>query len=128
MPTWREQGGSTRQWRKTRAYVLRRDRYRCQLRIKGICKVKADCVHHVDGKGSQMEDPSRLAAACTPCNLHIGDPTRPRRDPDSGKVTHHDPPPAPRTAWAVIRVQAIAGAAMPLHIHTTIASSQVTAL
>jgi 5-methylcytosine-specific restriction endonuclease McrA len=88
------EGGSTRKWRKIRLEVLQRDRYRCQLRIAGICRTRADCVHHLFGKAAG--DAKRgLVAACTPCNLHIGDPGR---APSGGKAII-DPPPSPRTAW-----------------------------
>jgi 5-methylcytosine-specific restriction endonuclease McrA len=95
MPGW--EGGSTRAWRKIRAYVLRRDQYRCQLRIAGICKVRANCVHHLDGK-ALGDDPARCVASCTPCNLHVGDPNR-ARDPQTHAITARDPEPKQRTAW-----------------------------
>ena len=85
--------GSTREWRKIRAAVLRRDSYRCQVRIAGICKVKADCVHHLDGKAAG-DHPHRLVASCTPCNLRVGDPTKAKRDKAA-----NDPPCRPRTLW-----------------------------
>jgi hypothetical protein len=93
--------GSTTRWRKIRKRVLERDGWRCQLRLPPACdctlpdckrfhgcKIKADCVHHLDGKAAG-DDPNRCVAACTPCNLQIGDPQR----------TQPDPPIAPRTAW-----------------------------
>lgn len=79
--------GSTTAWRKTRLTVLNRDRWRCQLNRPG-CKTIADCVHHLDGK-AMGDDPDRLVAACTPCNLAIGDPARGKRNPEH----------VPRTAW-----------------------------
>ena len=73
------QGGSTRAWRKVRAYVLRRDSFRCQVRMDG-CTVRATCVHHLDGK-ALGDDPSRLVASCNSCNQAIGDPARTVPDP-----------------------------------------------
>lgn len=91
-------GGSTRRWRKTRAVVLARDRYQCQLALPGTwnnrrgqtvhCRGAADCVHHLRGK-QHGDDPRYLVAACTPCNLRIGDPTR-----------TPDPKPTPITDWS----------------------------
>lgn len=78
--------GSTWAWRKLRKQILERDQYRCQLRIEGICKTRADCVHHLDGK-AMGDDPDRLVASCTPCNLRLGNPAG--RDP---RIT-------PRTQW-----------------------------
>lgn len=79
--------GSTRKWRKTRAGVLKRDQYRCQLKLEG-CTTIADCVHHLRGK-KHGDDPEHCVAACTHCNLKIGDPER---------VTA-DPPGRPRMKW-----------------------------
>lgn len=77
-------GGSTRGWRKVREHVLARDQYRCQIALPGQwrttrgewaqCLEVADCVHHKKGKGvsEALED---LEAACTPCNLKVGQPS-----------------------------------------------------
>ena len=89
--------GSTRAWRKLRLTVLAQHGYRCQLRCPGEwpvhggmarCLGRADCVHHTLGRAITGDDPTYLTAACTPCNAHIGDPTR-----------APDPPPQPRTRW-----------------------------
>jgi 5-methylcytosine-specific restriction endonuclease McrA len=79
--------GSTRAWRKTRAYVLDRDKWRCQVRGPG-CTVYADQVHHLYGK-AQGDDPAGLVASCQACNLAVGDPNQGTRDPD----------PRPGTLW-----------------------------
>lgn len=79
--------GSTRRWRKTRAAILKRDANRCQLHLDG-CTTIADCVHHLRGK-RHGDDPQWLVAACTHCNLKVGDPERTDRDPDI----------RPRTRW-----------------------------
>ncbi|HTY35372.1 hypothetical protein [Mycobacterium sp.] len=78
-------GGSTRAWRKLRTQILRRDGHRCRLQLPG-CTTIADCVHHLDGK-TRGDNPDRLIASCTRCNLQVGEPT------------HHDPAPQPRTEW-----------------------------
>jgi 5-methylcytosine-specific restriction endonuclease McrA len=80
-------GGSTRAWRRTRALVLARDGYRCQVKHADICKVRADCVHHVDGREVSGDNPDRCVAACTPCNLREGD------------VRSKDPEPNVRAWW-----------------------------
>jgi hypothetical protein len=81
-------GGSTRRWRdKIRPAVLLRGGYQCQIKVPGTwttrrgevqsCLGMADCVHHTQGKAvTGDEDLRYLVAACTPCNLHVGDPTR----------------------------------------------------
>lgn len=78
--------GSTRAWRLLRERVLVRDGHLCQLRLD-VCTVKATHVHHTLGKTVTGDDPRYLVAACAPCNLKTGDPTR------------HDPLPQPRTDW-----------------------------
>lgn len=77
-------GGSTRRWRKIRAWVLVRDRYVCQVRLPG-CTTKATQVHHTAGK-KYGDDPAQLVAACRSCNLRIGDPSK-RDDPPNQAVT-----------------------------------------
>jgi hypothetical protein len=79
--------GSTTAWRKTRLEILARDRWRCRLRIEGVCTTVATCVHHVAGRGVTGDDPRYLVASCAPCNLATGDPVR------------LDPPHRPMTDW-----------------------------
>jgi 5-methylcytosine-specific restriction endonuclease McrA len=71
--------GSTRAWRRIRAQVLQRDGYTCRIGLPGICAGVADCVHHVLGRSVTGDDPRWLQAACTPCNLAIGQPGRSRK-------------------------------------------------
>lgn len=73
--------GSTKRWRRIRAYVLARDGGLCRVRLVGVCVDLADCVHHTRGRAVTGDDPRYLVAACTPCNLKIGDPSR-KRDPE----------------------------------------------
>ena len=87
-------GGSTRAWRERRALVLAMARYRCQLRVPGVCVGTSDPmhVHHVHGKGSgcagcRADRLDHLQAACAPCNLHVGDPTKGLIDPPCEPVT-----------------------------------------
>jgi hypothetical protein len=87
--------------------VLKRDRYVCQLKIDGICKYRADCVHHVYGRAVTGDNTAYLVASCTPCNLRTGDPTKPSRgngqasgDPKpTSRIRYRDPDPRPRTQW-----------------------------
>lgn len=78
--------GSTRAWRRTRARVLARDGYQCQLKLDG-CTSKATHVHHTVGREVSGDNIAHLVAACEHCNLKIGDPRR------------HDPAPRLRTRW-----------------------------
>lgn len=91
-------GGSTRAHRVARAQVLMRDRYICQIKLPGEwldrkgrkrnCLGRANCVHHTRGKEATGNDPRYMVAACMPCNLKVGDPTR-----------GFDPKPRPITKW-----------------------------
>jgi hypothetical protein len=90
--------GSTRAWRRTRALVLARDAGRgCRAHRDGWCaRVPGqhqctdtqDTVHHTHGRATTGDDQRYLVAACRPCNLHIGDPTK-----------HADPPNKAVTRW-----------------------------
>ena len=67
------QGGSTRKWRKIRAYVLDRDAHTCQLRLDG-CTTHATRAHHTRDRDIYGDDPEYLVAACAGCNIRTGDP------------------------------------------------------
>lgn len=97
--TW--SSGSTRAWRATRAAVLARDGYQCKAHPRWCAAAAAGphtCgttaplrgghVHHTLGRKITGDDPRYLVAACSACNLAIGEP-----DPDT------DPEPRPRTRW-----------------------------
>lgn len=73
--------GSTRRWRRIRAYVLERDAFACRFVLDEEtgerCGAYADHVHHIDPRarddGSGMvDDPAKLAAACARHNLENG--------------------------------------------------------
>jgi 5-methylcytosine-specific restriction endonuclease McrA len=84
---WAGQGGSTRAWLRRKAEVIERDGRRCQLRIEGVCTKIATTAHHTVGKSVTGDDPRYLVAACQPCNLKVGDPTK------------ADPEPRPWGGW-----------------------------
>jgi 5-methylcytosine-specific restriction endonuclease McrA len=91
------ENGSSAAWRAMRLFVLDRDKHRCQIRTEGTwvnrkgqtlyCLVKATHVHHTRDRRVVGDDPAYLVAACAPCNLHVGDPTK------------GDPAPTPATRW-----------------------------
>jgi hypothetical protein len=91
-------GGSTREWREIRAFVLSRDGYVCRAHRDGWCArahraTSHECTdvashaHHTRGKRFG-DDPEHIVAACPPCNLFIGDPSE-----------SADPSPTPQTRW-----------------------------
>jgi 5-methylcytosine-specific restriction protein A len=64
-PTHEIRNGSTRQWRSTRAAILARDHWQCQ-----ICGHRAEHVDHILPLAHGGTDaPSNLRATCTGCNL-----------------------------------------------------------
>lgn len=79
-------GGSTRAWRRIRRQILLRDAYECQIRRAKTCTQVADCVHHVVGRAISGDDPDYLVAACTPCNLALGEPSQ-NSDPEPRRMT-----------------------------------------
>lgn len=85
--------GSTRAWRITRAFVLARDRWTCQLCGNSIPRDlppehdQAAQVHHTRGK-AHGDDPRYLVAAHRKCNQRVGDPTK-----------NTEPRPQPMTRW-----------------------------
>lgn len=92
------EGGSTRAWRRVRAAVLRRDGYRCRAHADGWCARAgrpgphrctglATHAHHVRGRSRTGDDPAHIVASCSTCNLHIGEPTEPKGDPECRPMT-----------------------------------------
>lgn len=64
-------------YRRTKAATLRRDGYRCQLKLPG-CLVTADQCDHVIpmSKGGDPLSLSNCRAACAHCNASRGDGSR----------------------------------------------------
>jgi 5-methylcytosine-specific restriction endonuclease McrA len=61
------------EWRKARAYVLRRDGWECQIGLEGCTGVATE-VDHVDpvAVNGTTFDVRRLRAACHHCNHTLG--------------------------------------------------------
>ena len=70
--SWR---GSTRKWRRLRAYVLRRDAGRCQ---RCGCHTGLECHHVIPVASGGLDAPSNCRTLCRPCHdgLHgrLGSP------------------------------------------------------
>jgi len=77
--------GSTRAWRRLRAWVLaenqRTNQGRCTLAIPKVCTGQATQVHHTQSRAIVGDDPKYLVAACQACNLHVGQPGRNSPEP-----------------------------------------------
>lgn len=84
-------GGGSREWRRLRLFVLRRDGWVCQLCGEGIDRTlvwdphhpdpRYGSVHHLLGKAFG-DDPAHLVAAHLGCNKKIGKPKGGGGDPD----------------------------------------------
>jgi hypothetical protein len=80
-------GGSTRAWRRLRAWILYvRDVGKgCRAHREGWCERagaaphtctdRGEVAHHTLGKAVTGDDPAHIVAACAVCNLAIGDPS-----------------------------------------------------
>jgi 5-methylcytosine-specific restriction endonuclease McrA len=94
-PSTTEQGLG-HHWRKVRATILYRDRYRCHW-----CGGRASQVDHLKprAEGGARYDPANLVAACAPCNLSRGGKLGAERSRARGGL-----PPVnekrPRKVWA----------------------------
>lgn len=78
------QKGSSRSWRRIRAFVLARDSYRCQIRGPGCLVwaplrphggIPAGHAHHTRSRSEVGDDPRFIVAACRTCNIGRGDPS-----------------------------------------------------
>ena len=83
-------------YRRNRERAMKRDRWRCQLRIPGICITAAsECDHIVSRNDGGGNDLANLRAACGPCHANRtaqqGNAVKSGRKPD--------PNPHPRTSW-----------------------------
>lgn len=79
-------------YRRNRTIAMRRDKWRCQLRLPGCIGTASQCDHIVQGAGSAVEN---LRAVCAPC--HQQRTTGQSHDARHGRAT--DPPLQQRTAW-----------------------------
>lgn len=76
--------GSSRSWRVTRDYVLRRDGHRCQLKLDG-CTAIAKVGHHTRPRELVGDNPAYVVGACENCNQKAGDPRT--TDPEPNRNT-----------------------------------------
>jgi hypothetical protein len=94
---WRKQdrtGNYDTAWRRARLACLRRTRWRCEIRLEGICIGAASEVDHIDGIANDPHH-RRIRAACEPCHKHVTARQGVRARGGRGA----DPQPRPRTNW-----------------------------
>jgi 5-methylcytosine-specific restriction endonuclease McrA len=63
------------------AAVLKRDGYRCRLAYPDVCTTVATTADHTVSRKVAGDGLDNLVAACRPCNLKKGDPSK--HDPES---------------------------------------------
>jgi 5-methylcytosine-specific restriction enzyme A len=87
-------------WRRARTECLNRARWKCQLRLDGICTGAATQVDHIQGvaEGGSLYDQANLRAACEPCHkARTAQQGGGYRRPGSRKAA--DPEPKPWAGW-----------------------------
>lgn len=83
----------TAAYRRARHECLKRARWRCEIRIEGVCIGTASEADHAAGIAS---DPlhKTLRAACKPCHRYMT-----QKQSNAGRKGPADPKPQPRTVW-----------------------------
>lgn len=61
-----------RDWRKTRARILARDRHRCQLKLPGCTTLATQVDHVIPVTAGGTDADGNLRAACATCNNRKG--------------------------------------------------------
>jgi 5-methylcytosine-specific restriction endonuclease McrA len=97
----------SRRWRALRLQILRRDLWRCQIRLDERCRDQATEVDHIEsphpelGDGS-FWDPDNLRAACRPCNNGLNNPATARSFREAQREQSPLANPSPRKRWLTV--------------------------
>lgn len=87
-------------YRRNRDIAMERDRWRCQLRIAGVCiGAAAECDHIVSVAEGGSHHHTNLRAACKPCHAHRTGQQGGGARRNGGSGGSADPEPQPRTDW-----------------------------
>jgi hypothetical protein len=86
-------GYNTAEYRRKRDACLKGARWRCQIRVPGVCIGSASQADHEFGIANDPHH-DHLRAACDPCHKHVT-----ARQGSKSNRTLRDPPCTPRTAW-----------------------------
>lgn len=79
------------EYRRNRPLAMKRDQWRCQLRLPGCAMAARECDHIIQGGGHSL---ANLRAVCKPCHAK-----RTAGQSNTGTSSKTDPRPQPRTAW-----------------------------
>jgi 5-methylcytosine-specific restriction endonuclease McrA len=84
------------EYRRNRTAAMRRDNWRCQLRLPGCAGAASQCDHIIGVAEGGTHALANLQAVCRPC--HDRKTAQQGRGYRTGR-TARDPAPRPRTAW-----------------------------
>jgi hypothetical protein len=90
---------NTTEWRRARDACLRAARWKCEIRVTGVCIGAASQADHVE---QLANDPHHrnLRAACRPCHAWVtARQGNEAKRIASGHAPAPDPAPRPRTRW-----------------------------
>lgn len=84
----------TAAYHRARRECMRRARWRCEIRIEGVCIGSASEADHQAGIANDPHHRT-LRAACKPCHRVVT-----QRQSNAGRKPAADPKPQPRTDWS----------------------------
>jgi len=82
------------EYRRNRPLAMKRDQWRCQLRLPGCAGAASQCDHIVQPGQGGGHGLGNLRAVCKPCHAK-----RTADQSNTGAKAAADPQPQPRTAW-----------------------------
>ena len=82
------------EYRRNRPLAMKRDRWRCQLRLPGCAGAASQCDHIIQPDNGGGHGLANLRAVCKPCHAK-----RTAQQSNTGGSGKTDPQPQPRTAW-----------------------------
>ena len=82
------------EYRRNRPLAMRRDRWRCQLRLPGCVGAASQCDHITQPDQGGGHGLGNLRAVCKTCHGK-----RTAQQSNTGTGSRADPQPQPRTAW-----------------------------
>lgn len=82
------------EYRHNRPLAMKRDQWRCQLRLAGCAGAASQCDHIIQPSQGGTHQLANLRAVCKPCHAR-----RTAQQSNTGTKAAGDPQPQPRTNW-----------------------------
>lgn len=82
------------EYRRNRQLAMKRDQWRCQLRLPGCITAARECDHIIQPDQGGGHSLANLRAVCRPCHGK-----RTAQQSNTGSGARPDPQPQPRTNW-----------------------------